>query len=121
VTNQCGWQLAMIKVKTNNQGKVIDYSFLNPASDMLKAAFTPLLHYKFPSKLNMKNKTFVFAQTYYNLRGKCTVKDLPDVQNVFEMTYQCFIKQLKLDPQTIFDDIIFATVGNDERVIDKRP
>ena len=121
VTNQCGWQLAMVKLVTNKQCRVINYSFLNQASDSLKLTFKPLLHYKFPAKLKMQNKTFVFAQTFYNLLDNCNKADFPDVQKVFEITYGCFTKQLRLNSKTIFDDVTFTSISNDERIIDKRP
>ncbi len=120
VINQCGWQLAMVKLTTNKQGYVIAYNFLNQVSDSLKLSFKPLLGYKFPIKLNMQNKTFVFAQTFYNLKNDCVRSDSPDVQQVFELTYQCLTQQMLANPKTIFYDVTLTTIGTDESIRDSR-
>jgi hypothetical protein len=116
VIDQCGWQLAMVKLTTNKQGRVVAYGFLNQASDSLKLSFKPLIGYKFPARLNMQNKTFVFAHTFYNLKGNCIGPGHADAQNVFEITYGCIAKQLLANPKTIFYDVTMTTLGTEESI-----
>jgi hypothetical protein len=113
VINLCGWQLAMVKLTTNNAGRVVSYSLLNQTSDSLRLMFKPLLGYLFPVKLKMLNKSFVFAYTFYNLRNNCIKNDLPEIQKMFETTYTCFIKQLKANPKTIFYEGTFGSESLD--------
>ena len=106
----------MVRLTTNKQGRVVSYTFLNQAPDSLISSFKPLIGYKFPLRLNMQNKTFVFAQTFYNLKSNCIKTDSPGAQSVFEITYGCMAKQLLVNPKTIFYDVTITTFGPDESI-----
>ena len=115
VIGKCGWQVAMVRLRTNVQGKVIPCDLMNKAtSDSMAVMFKPLLNYQFPFNLKMQGKSFVFAYAFYNINHGCNPTDSPDPDIVFRTTYQVMIDQIAKHPKTIFYKITFGSEDIDK-------
>lgn len=116
VIEKCGWQFALVRLHTDKQGRVTACDLLNQGTDSMKVMFKPLLNYRFPLNLKMQGKTFVFAYVFYNLKKGCSSSDSPDPDLIFNTTYQLMIKQMAIEPKTIFYKTTFGTSNFDETV-----
>ncbi|MDB5157658.1 MAG: hypothetical protein JWR50_2365 [Mucilaginibacter sp.] len=95
------WMLAIVRVKTNANNKIISYDIINKTPKGLREAFSFLIGYQFPKTAKIDRRPIVF---YYTQANPYVPAD-----NAFKAPYQLvemmttsLKKILKDDPNTLF-------------------
>ncbi|GAB2701638.1 hypothetical protein GCM10027037_28710 [Mucilaginibacter koreensis] len=104
VRNDCHWNYAVVKIKTNQHNVITGYELLNDASKDMYGSFRFLLSYRFSDKLNLKQRPVVFCLTVDNQKFDC----IPDQatrnppSEVVASIMSVFEAQRRKQPNTIF-------------------
>ena len=62
----CEWLYAIVRVKTDINNKIINYTFLNEPGEALKNGFKILQGYRFPKTMKINNRPVIFYFAIYN-------------------------------------------------------
>lgn len=99
----CNWHYAVVKVNSDNHGKVTGYEVLNDAEEDLKKSFSFLVGYKFDKRLGVNRRPVVFILTVFSRQEDC---DGPTViispTDAIASVFGLLNEQRKKEPRTIF-------------------
>ncbi|QKJ31384.1 hypothetical protein HQ865_16975 [Mucilaginibacter mali] len=102
VKENCEWQYAIVKVKPDRQGRIINCSILNKVSDDLKNSFGFLKGYQFPASMHINGRPVVFCVSIMNEKSACATQRLYTPSQSLGIVFADLRVQQMHQPQTLF-------------------
>ena len=113
VRQDCHWHYAIVKVSTNNADIITRYEIINidTFGDAMADGFKFLIGYRFPAKLNIRQRPVVFCLTVNNEKFDCIPEQATQnpPSEVLGRLLAAFNVQQKKQPNTIF---LYALSGS---------